>query len=318
MAATAGPSRRRTWLRLAHVTGYGISLAAIAYVAWQVRPHLDAFAVFFGNTGDRLTVATLAVCYGLLLLILSFAWLTLLRPADSHVLSTGTALSIYCRAQMLKYLPSNALHLVGRHAAARQRGSSHGALIWAAVAETALMIAAAGTVALLLLASPKGAQALDVSRHGSIVAIIAAGILVAAGAAYGVWRARRAAALHLQSRVLTLAALGSFALYLLFFTLNGMLLLTLVHRTTAAPTEPLALVGLVAAAWVLGFVTPGAPAGLGVREVILIHGLELLGLGAMAAPVALAYRLVTTGGDLLCGIAALLLGRLVREPAPTL
>lgn len=262
-------------------------------------------------------MAGLAVCYGSLLLILGFAWLTLLRPADGHVLPTGTALAIYGRAQMLKYLPSNALHLVGRHAAARRRGSSHGALIWAAVAETALMIAAAGMVALLLLASPKGAQALDVSRHTSIVAIIAAGMLVAAVAAFGVSRARRAAAPHLKGRILTLAAARSFALYLLFFALNGTLLVALVHRTAAAPTEPLALVGLVAAAWVLGFVTPGAPAGLGVREVILIHGLELLGVGTMAAPVALAYRLVTTGGDLLCGMAALLLGRLVREPAPT-
>ena len=109
--------------------GYVVSLAAIVYVAWQVRPHLAAFAAFFGNAGDRLTVASLAACYGLLLMIQSFAWVMLLRPVDGHVLPTGTGLAIYGRTQMLKYLPSNTLHLVGRHAAARRHGSSHGALI---------------------------------------------------------------------------------------------------------------------------------------------------------------------------------------------
>ena len=57
------------------------------------------------------------------------------------------------------------------------------------------MLAAAGTMALLLLASPKGAQALDVSRNASIAAIIALGILVVAVAAYGIEVRRWAIAL---------------------------------------------------------------------------------------------------------------------------
>jgi hypothetical protein len=60
-----------------------------------------------------------------------------------------------------------------------------------------------------------------------------------------------------------------------------------------------AVSGALALAWLAGFATPGAPAGVGVREAILI--LALTGsLGDEASTlVALAFRLVTTGGDVL-------------------
>lgn len=71
-------------------------------------------------------------------------------------------------------------------------------------------------------------------------------------------------------------------------------------------------------AWAVGFVTPGAPAGIGVREALL---LLILGptLGAATASVLiLALRVATTLGDLLCfGIGAALLAqarRIARVP----
>jgi hypothetical protein len=252
----------------------------------------------------------LVVAYGALLTLLGLAWITILRPVDGPTLGAAPAIAIHCRAQLLKYLPSNALHLVGRHVAARRRGCGHGALVFAALAETALMIAGAGSVGLLLLTTHAGERALDLSRHHAIAAMIVGGLLAAVCAAAVVSRARRAAAIRPNRRAVTLGVFRAYLLYLLFFGLNGLLLVLLVGKTVPdVSAEPMALIGLVAAAWVLGFVTPGAPAGLGVREVVLIQGLTFLGLGPMAAPVALAYRLVTTGGDLLCGVAALLLGR---------
>ena len=54
---------------------------------------------------------------------------------------------------------------------------------------------------------------------------------------------------------------------------------------------------MVALAWLVGFVTPGSSAGIGVREAVLIAALE----GSLGAPasglIALALRLVTIAGD---------------------
>ena len=77
----------------------------------------------------------------------------------------------------------------------------------------------------------------------------------------------------------------------------------LAHRLdpSLGPALPIAACTL---AWMLGFVTPGAPAGLGVREAVL---LGLLGpvLGEPAALLlSLQLRLATLGGDLLLFVAS--------------
>ena len=59
----------------------------------------------------------------------------------------------------------------------------------------------------------------------------------------------------------------------------------------------LLLSGIFATAWVAGFVTPGAPAGIGIREVILVAALTPLYGNGTAIGIAAVLRLVTVLGD---------------------
>jgi uncharacterized membrane protein YbhN (UPF0104 family) len=79
-----------------------------------------------------------------------------------------------------------------------------------------------------------------------------------------------------------------------------------VPRANVLPALP-ALYGAYVLAWLAGLVTPGAPAGVGVREIVLLF---LLGGKIADADLLLAVVLgrgVTVLGDLLFFIAALLL-----------
>src|SRR3546814_5500746 len=69
--------------------------------------------------------------------------------------------------------------------------------------------------------------------------------------------------------------LGATVLYLLMSAVAESYDATLVSRL-------LGVLGVYAAAWLLGFLMPGAPAGLGVREVVLFMGLAPLVGGASA------------------------------------
>jgi len=63
--------------------------------------------------------------------------------------------------------------------------------------------------------------------------------------------------------------------------------------------------GLFACAWLLGFVTPGAPAGIGIRELMLTEGLTPLVGREQAVVIALTFRILSTGSDLLVLLAGL-------------
>ena len=98
-------------------------------------------------------------------------------------------------------------------------------------------------------------------------------------------------------------------LYLVLFLLNGPLIEMTLRSLWGIVAQPgwLALSSGYALAWLLGFVTPGAPGGIGIREAVFV---ALMGpsMGAgLAAAVAVAMRLLNVIADLIVLVIAALL-----------
>lgn len=108
---------------------------------------------------------------------------------------------------------------------------------------------------------------------------------------------------------------ASFVLYFVSFAILGLAFL-LVARETAegvVASYPV-LAGSFALAWVAGFVVPGSPGGIGVREAVLVTALApLLGAGA-ALGLAVLFRVVAIAGDAVAFALGLLGG---AEPGYT-
>jgi hypothetical protein len=259
-----------------------------------------------GARGAPLLCAILigAMSYGLAGLLLGAAWRELLGPAARAVPGRSHQ-AVYARTQIAKYLPGNLFHFAGRQLLGRRLGHGQAALAFASLAEAASLSALAG-----LLALPLVWGRLDLS--GGWALVLAA--LAASGCALWLVRSARGRALGVKLRLTwpacELATLGlgwpqllrAASLHAGFFVVSGMLLWLLALAAAggdARALDPLTAIGALALAWLAGFVTPGASAGIGVREAVLI--LILTGsLGAEASTlVALAFRLVTTGGDAL-------------------
>jgi hypothetical protein len=106
--------------------------------------------------------------------------------------------------------------------------------------------------------------------------------------------------------------LGPVALLVLSFVLAGISFYIVISAVTAAGAVPLGTaIATYAFAWAAGFVVPGAPAGLGVREAVLVALLGPL-IGAPAALVsAILHRLLSAVAD--GSMAAVGAGLLYRE-----
>jgi hypothetical protein len=92
--------------------------------------------------------------------------------------------------------------------------------------------------------------------------------------------------------------LRAFAIYLLVYACLGLSLVILAHWILPnALQDNWLLVASFSLAWVVGFVTPGAPAGLGVREGLLLLMLAPVYSSTAASVLVIALRLATTLGD---------------------
>jgi hypothetical protein len=208
-------------------------------------------------------------------------------------------IGVHAITQIAKYLPTNTLHLVGRHAVLRRRGLSDVALVGAGLIEIVLLLLAAVGLA-ALGASDELATHLDLDQRSLAIigALIAALVLIAAAAL----RANRTVLVSLS--LTWRAAAGAsvaISMYCVFFTLSGVILWVLLAQAIQVPLPPdiVRLTSYAAISWSIGFVSLGAAAGIGVRETILILLLAGAVEPAPATSAAVAYRLVTTLGDLI-------------------
>lgn len=250
-----------------------------------VRTHLEALLpVTIGG----------ALVYGLAGFLLSAAWRQVLSAGQPPGPASGYH-AIYGRSQIAKYLPGNCFHFVGRQVLGSALGHSQAALALASLVETALLVTLAAGLALPLALTRLGVWSI-VLPAGALLALaltLAAPRLLAAGC----WPAATAGGVGgLGATALLRAA----ALQAAFFALAGCVLWSLAAAMGGpgpVAVGPGTSVSALALAWVAGFVAPGASAGIGVREAVLILALEGA-LGAeVSAVIALALRLVTTAGD---------------------
>lgn len=279
---------------LLHRTGSVLALIGLALVAQRLYAQQTALHEFDFSERQYLSLAVLTVVYGLSSWLLAKAWQKILAHLGAQM-STPSAVRIYGLSQIGKYIPGNIFHLAGRQGLGMAAGVDSWALIKSTVWELGLMCTTAAPF--LLLVAPA-----YFSLDGLQDAALAGFAMVLMGIAWGI------------RRVWGTPLLLAFLLYLLFLCVSGLVFAGVAH---AVSMDRVNAWGMLAScfiiAWLMGLVVPGAPAGIGIRELVLL-GLLATHLSPEAALVAVAVsRMVTAGGDVLFWLGALFLAQRHRN-----
>lgn len=298
--------RRRPlrWLGLAVALAAGGFFVAYAYrsLAGQDLHRLLQLRVLAG-------AVVLTMLYCLLVPATALAWTWLLRGLGQAADFAATA-PILATSQFGKYLPGNVGQHLGRVALARARGWHAGATIASMLYETLLVaVACVHLSALILVYSPPAVIPASWTwmpyRTPILLAVTGCALLglAAAPRLTALWARLRSGAdagaarmAHPRARAL----LGCYLVYALNFVLVGAGLDAVARSLSDAPSAPglIFFTGAFASSWILGFLAPGAPAGLGVREAILAVWFSGRLAPADGAMLIVILRVATTVGDM--------------------
>ncbi len=283
--------------RLLNRFGHLISIATLGWVlfmAWRQRTLFDHIQ------GPLIAIITCFVVlfYGLAVGLLASGWVQYL-PASARERWRWPLIRLYARTALAKYLPGNVFHFVGRQLAANWSGMNHLVLARASLLENFSLLCAASIAGSLTWLGNQPAA-------GTIPFLF---ILAGGAAAAAIPALLYVLALKFRPELMTddwsLATMyprlaPSFTLQVLFFVISGTLFFVICRLMSLDEVEIswLAVFPVYALAWLIGFVTPGAPGGLGVREAILTTFLGGVLGEAVAVQAALLFRLVTVLGDL--------------------
>ena len=277
--------------KILNALGFLVGLVAIGFVVLRLRTYAAQIDL------ARLSAAVWAQLLGLV--VISGAANTLLGIAWRHLLahvgvdaSPRWAIRIHGVSQIGRYVPGNILQFAGRQALGMAAGLPAGPLARSVVWELGLLVSLGGALALSVLPL----------RFAAVPPVVPT-LLALAVLLPVLWR--------LFGPSVARAAFWQLAFFIVYST-TFVATVELVQGHTFAWSVAPTVAAAFALAWLIGLVTPGAPAGGGIREAVLLF---LLSDRIQPADLLLAVvigRAVNVLGDVLFFLFASAL----RAPEP--
>lgn len=295
-------------------------IVSVVYVGFEVYRNFEELPSIHWSFSSLSAVLVAIFTYSFALFVWSIGWALMLRGMGENIriLSTFVIVGV---SQISKYIPGNVAHHVGRLALARNHGLSISRVSASMFLELCMLVAASGSCALIALGI-SGAQ-IVYQQQGigliGILTLITVAFLLPLCVAFAFQRQQPAIVFkrfpesQLVPPKLKVYAIN-FTSHFVSFMLHGAVIVVLAHGVFGFETIDFWLaVGIFSLAWLAGFVTPGAPAGMGIRDAILVAGLSLIHPAADAIALAALHRMTTVVGDISVFLIALCLGRWVDQ-----
>ena len=272
---------------------------SLLFLALAISDASSSSILLLAEPGDIVVVLVCSVPYALLLTLLARSWA--LAPASlTPGIGYRLAVAVYGPSILPKYIPGSILQYGSRQYLGQKLGWSAVLVGQASLLEIILHVLCSGGVALaLLLLSARNVPAVEGVWY-----------IAAALSALGF-----AAALLVVGRRLKRSVVVLGALYQLAFFSGVAGLAMICALLFGVPAYRLNLVGgLFLLSWLVGFLVPLVPGGIGIREAA---GVAMLSgtVGVEAALLILAaMRIVSLGGDVLMFVVGIACQRSLQLP----
>ena len=265
-----------------HWTGSMLGIVGVVFVAIKLYEYEGQIDFSRFTLWKLQVLCGLAMIYAAANFLLALAWKALLQQFEVAV-SFAWAIKTYGVSQLAKYVPGNIFHLAGRQAIGQAAGLPAWPLAKSAVWELGLISVTGALFGVLVL--PHFVP--WVSNPMAIIAFVCVLAAVMTG----------------LRRFVGPQAARAVGWYTIFLTISGVIfigVLALVkdEGDTITSLPVLSFCGAFVVAWLAGLLTPGAPAGVGVRELVLMVLLKGFVPEADLLLAVVLGRLVTVGGDL--------------------
>jgi glycosyltransferase 2 family protein len=262
--------------------GLGLGIIGVIFIIYRFRGISDEINISAITKFQWAGILLGCAVYSGACVIQAFAWHNILEYLKLPVKPIWS-IPTFGISQMAKYIPGNVFQFASRQAIGVSEGLPGIPLAKSIIWELGLMAGTAFLFAIFIIPNyNKNVSALITILFFILILIVLLFFI-------GLWIGRRIS--------------NSIGLFAIFFSITSAIfiyLVTLILGWQATPGfQLITLCGIYIFSWLIGFITPGAPAGVGVREIVLFtlltpfipEGILLLAIVVM--------RFITVGGDLL-------------------
>lgn len=224
--------------------------------------------------------------------------------------------NVYCKSNIMKYLPGNVMQYVGRNQLAVDENLSHIKVVLATVLEMLLTVLTAVVLA-ILFARDYSFEWIENNTNLDIEYLwLMIPIVLAFGLILYLLREK------IPKYIIELISVENMVLYVglivyncIIISSHSLIYFWVLSALGIKLNSEIVLVGigLYALSFFLGYITPGVPGGIGIREAVLVYFFASLMGEAQVLSGALVFRIISIIGDLLAWLLSLGYNRLVQR-----
>jgi hypothetical protein len=287
--------------------GYLVVMASLFFFAKQLGYHTDELKLIFSSYQSSPADLTNLFIYIFVIVNGGVIWHLLMKSYVDFNKPILESMHIFLTTQIAKYLPGNIGHHAGRIYLAKKHNYKTLQILSTMVVENLLPITTSCLFSIYLITRSQiniDNQVQFLTNFSTI--IIASSIMAFLLVNLIIFRKKIIILLkkHIDPKIRLRNVFFSLVLTLFNFLALGLILFNLIKsHASDAPTDFFLITSIFAISWLLGFITPGSPGGIGIREALLVTFLAPIYGNAIAIWLSIVLRIITTLGD---GIAFLI------------
>lgn len=295
-------------------------LSIVFFVRYALQHIDDMPSITWGLVQWSVVLASVLLHIGNII-VLGLIWQLLLYDHGVRLHSWQLQVVIFI-SQFGKYLPGNIGHFAGRAYMAKDLDIAVSTSVHTIIVESLLSVGVAGVLAFIALWFLIDTNIMTgiISVQPYVLVLLLIGSLLfplVSVRCLNAFFPRISNKISgggpiIEPRVRTAVAVAGLFLFC-FFTIG---LIIQMHSTwlfNAPGVHVIEFTVLFAVVWVAGYIVPGAPAGVGIREALMLVLFSPIVGPAIAVALSVSFRLVTTIGDGLAFLIGLLVRRSVSE-----
>lgn len=254
----------------------------------------------------------LFILFSFLLSVQSLPWIKIVRRICDIKLSFYNGNKVYCKSSLYKYIPGNIFQYVGRSSLVFQfDGINYSSVLGSIIIETLCVITSSIIVSLVFCWNTVINYLSDnvellLIIVISLIAILTLSIILR----HKIQSIIRKNKVIINKGLILDIIFSIFYFSLILFIQGGMLAIIINQLNgTSLINNILLIIGTYSLSWVIGYITPGASGGIGVREALLCLFLGNYFSEPIILVSVIMYRILNILSDLVAYLLSYLLGK---------
>jgi len=299
--------RQSTFRRIFNLIGNFIMILSFFFIIKKSASYgIDFSYIIESSTVCGMTV--FVIIYIGLLYIVAYSWKLALTFVSRKNISFKEVSCIYLKSNLAKYIPGNIMQFINRNLFGISLNISQDQIAFSTFIEIIFLCLTSFLLSLIFAGRTLVSYIIKYVNLKLVIIIISimTFIMCATGIAFFILKKKNLFEniQTLKSKRFLKLSVKLMILYSSFFLISGVILVFILRGLTPIDeTKILLIISAYIVSWLLGYITPGAPGGLGIREAVLVFmlggdfGMEVI------LTAAIIQRIVSIAGDVMAYIS---------------